>query len=92
VVSNEETPDPRGGSMVPIENSSGANERVLSPEDAVCFIIHIINFFQFYDVNHLMAHRFSILIIGYEYLSLLLNIRYTGIAYRNFGHPIRKPI
>jgi hypothetical protein len=54
--------------MVPIENSSGANERVLSPEDAVCFIIHIINFFQFYDVNHLMAHRFSILIIGYEYL------------------------
>jgi integrator complex subunit 11 len=34
-VGNEETPDPRGGSMVPIENSSGANERVLSPEDAV---------------------------------------------------------
>ncbi|CAJ2676065.1 E3 ubiquitin protein ligase RIE1 [Trifolium pratense] len=37
-VSNEETPDPRGGSMVPIENSSGANERVLSPEDAECCI------------------------------------------------------
>jgi len=52
VLGNEETPSPRGGSMVPIENSSGANERVLSPEDAVCFTIQIINFFQFYDVNH----------------------------------------
>lgn len=38
VLGNEETPSPRGGSMVPIENSSGANERVLSPEDAECCI------------------------------------------------------
>jgi len=55
--------------MVPIENSSGANERVLSPEDAVCFTIHIINFFQSYDVNHSMV-QFSILITGYEYFLL----------------------
>lgn len=67
---NEETPSPKGGSMVPIENSSGANERVLSPEDAVCFTIHIINFFQSYDVNHSMVHQFSILITGYEYFLL----------------------
>ncbi|CAL5215234.1 unnamed protein product [Lathyrus oleraceus] len=36
--SDEETPSLKGGSMVPIENSSGANERVLSPEDAECCI------------------------------------------------------
>lgn len=37
-LSNEETPGQRGGSMVPIENCNGANERALSPEDAECCI------------------------------------------------------
>lgn len=36
--SNEETPSEGGGSMVPLETGIGfpANERALSPEDAVC--------------------------------------------------------
>ena len=38
-LSNEEKPNGGAGSMVPVETSSGylAIERILLPEDAVCF-------------------------------------------------------
>ncbi|XP_020221797.1 E3 ubiquitin protein ligase RIE1 [Cajanus cajan] len=40
MLSNEETPNEGGGSMIPMETNNGhwANERMLSPEDAECCI------------------------------------------------------
>ncbi|KAL2342427.1 hypothetical protein Fmac_003712 [Flemingia macrophylla] len=40
LLSNEETPNEGGGSMIPMETNNGhsANERMLSPEDAECCI------------------------------------------------------